>query len=124
MLEEKRKHIRFKVLNLAAAFRRGVTGEEEREHDRGVIVDISLGGLAYASTRMFCLGDRIDFNFLPGDLHVSGTVARVQQADSHYLHGVEFKWLSYLNTLRLTSWIQKLMDRLIAARTVPSEEPQ
>lgn len=116
MFKEKRKHRRFKTLNLADVTYKSASDVSVEGKDRGVVVDISMDGLVYASTRMFSLGDYVVFNFPPGDLRVSGTVTRVEQDDSHYLHGVEFKWISYLNKIRLSNMMQKLYRRLMAVR--------
>lgn len=122
VFKEKRKSKRFKTLNLADVNYRSASGNTGRGRDRGVVIDISMGGLTYASTRMFSHGDYVVFNFPPGDLRVSGTITRVKQDDSHYLHGVEFKWVSYLNKIRLSSMMQKLYNGVMTARNIPDEK--
>lgn len=78
--------------------------------ERVEVINISLGGLAFLSSKKFSKGKTIVVKFIDSDYDGLGVIRRSELRGSQYLHAIEFKNISYINTKRRFKLISGLAD--------------
>lgn len=85
-------------------------GEQEKS-GRAVIVDISVGGVAFESVTEFSVGEDVILRYImPGhDVYVlGGVIKRVEDRGVVYAYGVEFALMSFFEKRKLKKLISKI----------------
>jgi len=78
---------------------------------RAVVVDISVGGVAFESIAEFSLGVEVILRYImPGEnvYVLAGVVKRVEDKDGVFVYGVEFKYMNYWGRRKLKKLIRNI----------------
>ncbi|MFC2091894.1 PilZ domain-containing protein [Elusimicrobiota bacterium] len=111
MFKEKREHTRFRTLAVAELS----YSDYPEILDRGVIIDISMGGMAFTSTRTFNIGDCLSILVPSRALNIIGKVKRIKEDEKYFMYGLEFNSNLESVKMRLSKWISQIYRLIICS---------